>query len=126
MSTPRSGGKRPKIVVSKARLPKPKTVVKLDDVERLNLVVATLEAEKAHERAERLKLERLVVLSKVDPAGRVRALEQAIAECGDKVAAAETRHTEWTAKVKERLGLTTEFSFDSETGVITTEISSEQ
>lgn len=118
--------RKPSVKVAKERLPKLRPVVRLEDVERLSLVVASLEAEKAHERAERLKIERLVLLSQIDPAGRVVALEKAIVECGVDIGKAETRHSEWTRKVKDRLGLQGEFTFDSETGVITTEISSGQ
>ena len=112
-------GSRPKAKVSKDRLPQPKPVVMLEDVERLNLTVAHLEAELAHETAERRKLERLVLLAQIDPTGRVLAMEKSITECGQRVTSAETRHNEWTGRVKTRLGLNNEFTFDSETGVVT-------
>lgn len=112
--------------MSKDRLPKSKEVVRLDEVERLNLVLADALARLAHERTERLKIERLAWLGKLDPEGRIVALEKAILEAGSEVSVAETRHLEWTDRVKARLGLQTEFNFDSETGVVTTEIPSGQ
>ena len=116
--------KRPSVKVSKDRLPKPKEVVRLLEDEHRNLLAAALEGEAATERAERLKLERLVLLARLDPEGRVLALEKAVVACGDRLAKAETRHTEWMARVRERTGIQTEFTFDSDTGVIS-EISSE-
>lgn len=95
----------------------------LEDEHRL-LLQAALEAEAAGERADRLKMERLLVLSKIDPEGRVLTLEKALVACGERLSKAETRHNETMARVRSRTGLQTEFTFDSETGVIS-EISSE-
>ena len=75
-------------------------------------------------RDYRLRLERLVLLARIDPENRVLAIEKAVAECGERLSKAETRHTEWMTRVRERTGIQTEFTFDSETGVIS-EISSE-
>ena len=121
--------KRPTVKISKDKLPKPPVVppvVKLLEDEHRHLLSAALEGEAANERAARLKLERLILLSRIDPENRVLAFEKAIAECADRLSKAETRHTEWTSRVKIRLALDNEFSFDSETGVVTTEISSGQ
>lgn len=112
-------GSRPKVRVAKNAIPKPVPVKMLEDAERLNLTVAHLEAELAHEKAERLKLERLVLLAQIDPTGRIVAMEKTISECGQRVSLAETRHNEWTERVKQRLGIQNEFNFDSETGVVT-------
>jgi hypothetical protein len=111
---------------SLSELPKPKEVVHLLEDEHRHLLSAALEGEAANERAARLKLERLILLARIDPEGRVLAFEKAVAECVDRLSKAETRHTEWTRRVKTRLALDSEFSFDSETGVVTTEISSGQ
>lgn len=108
----------------KSKLPKPREVVKLLEEEHRNLLSAALEGEAATERAERLKLERVLVLSKLDPEGRVLALEKALVACGERLSKAETRHGKWIARVRERTGIQKEFTFDSETGVIS-EISSE-
>jgi len=105
-------------------LPQPKPVVKLLEDEHRQLLTATLEGEASNERAARLRLERLVLLARIDPESRVLAIEKAVAECGDRLSKAETRHNEWMARVRERTGIQTEFTFDSETGVIS-EISSE-
>lgn len=112
--------------VSLSDIPKPKEVVSLLEDEHRNLLSAALEGEAATERAERLKLERLVLLARIDPEGRVLALEKAVVACGERLSKAETRHLEWTRRAKTRLALESEFSFDSETGVVTTEISSGQ
>ena len=112
--------------VSLSDLPKPKEVVRLLEDEHRNLLSAALEGEASNERAARLRLERLVLLARIDPENRVLALEKAVAECGERLSKAETRHLEWTRRVKTRLALDSEFSFDSETGVVTTEISSGQ
>jgi hypothetical protein len=112
--------------VSLSDLPQPKPVVKLLDDEHRQLVTAALEGEASNERAARLRLERLVLLARIDPENRVLALEKAVVECGERLSKAETRHNEWTSRVRERTGIQTEFTFDSETGVITTEISSGQ
>jgi hypothetical protein len=112
--------------VSLSDLPKPKPVVKLLEDEHRQLVTAALEGEASNERAARLRLERLVLLARIDPENRVLAIEKAVAECAERLSKAETRHTEWMARVRERTGIQTEFTFDSETGVITTEISSGQ
>jgi hypothetical protein len=58
------------------------------------------------------------------PEGRVLALEKALVACGERLSKAETRHGKWIARVRERTGIQKEFTFDSETGVIS-EISSE-
>lgn len=116
--------KRPVVKVSKDKLPKPKEVVKLLEDEHRLLLHAALEAEAVNERADRLKLERLFLLSKIDPEGRVLALEKALVACGERLSKAETRHSETMARVRARTGLQTEFTFDSDTGVIS-EISSE-
>jgi len=119
--------KRPSEKASKDRLPKPATkppTVKLLEDEHRLLLQASLEAEAANERADRLKMERLLVLSKIDPEGRVLALEKALVACGERLGKAETRHNETMTRVRARTGLQTEFTFDSETGVIS-EISSE-
>jgi hypothetical protein len=116
--------KRPVVKVSKDKLPKPPVVTRLVEAEHRNLWAAALEGEAATERAERLKMERLLVLSKIDPEGRVLALEKALIACGERLSKAETRHGEWLARVRERTGIQKEFTFDSETGVIS-EISSE-
>lgn len=115
---------RPSVKASKDKLPKPKPVVKLLEDEHRLLLQAALEAEAAGERADRLKMERLLVLSKIDPEGRVLTLEKALVACGERLSKAETRHNETMARVRSRTGLQTEFTFDSETGVIS-EISSE-
>jgi hypothetical protein len=115
---------RPSVKISKDKLPKPPVVVKLAEDEHRNLLAAALEGEAATERAERLKMERLLVLSKLDPEGRVLALEKALVACGERLSKAETRHDKWIARVRERTGVQKEFTFDSETGVIS-EISSE-
>jgi hypothetical protein len=112
--------------VSLSDLPQPKLVVKLLDDEHRQLVTAALEGEASNERAARLRLERLVLLARIDPENRILALEKAVAECAERLSKAETRHTEWMAHVRKRTGIQTEFTFDSETGVITTEISSGQ
>jgi hypothetical protein len=111
---------------SLSELPKPKETVRLLEDEHRHLLSAALEGEVANERAARLKLERLVLLARIDPEGRVLAFEKAITECADRLSKAETRHTEWTNRAKARLALDSEFSFDSETGVVTAEISSGQ
>jgi hypothetical protein len=110
--------------VSLSDLPQPKPVVKLLDDEHRQLVTAALKGEASNERAARLRLERLVLLARIDPENRVLALEKAVAECGERLSKAETRHNEWMGRVRERTGIQTEFTFDSETGVIS-EISSE-
>lgn len=110
--------------VSLSDIPKPKEVVSLLEDEHRNLLSAALEGEASNERAARLRLERLVLLARIDPENRVLALEKAVAECGERLSKAETRHTEWMARVRERTGIQTEFTFDSDTGVIS-EISSE-
>ena len=110
--------------VSLSDLPKPKEQVRLLEDEHRLLLQAALDAEVANERADRLKMERLLVLSKIDPEGRVLALEKALVACGERLSKAETRHNETMARVRVRTGLQTEFTFDSETGVIS-EISSE-
>lgn len=115
---------KPKVTL--ANLPKPKEVVRLLEDEHRNLLTAALEGEASNERAARLRLERLVLLARIDPENRVLAFEKAVAECADRLSKAETRHIEWTNRVKARLALNSEFSFDSETGVVTTEISSGQ
>jgi len=112
--------------VSLSDLPQPKLVVKLLDDEHRQLVTAALEGEASNERAARLRLERLILLARIDPENRILAIEKAVAECAERLSKAETRHTEWMARVRERTGIQTEFTFDSETGVITTEISSGQ
>jgi hypothetical protein len=112
--------------VSLSDLPKPPLVVKLLEDEHRQLVTAALEGEASNERAARLRLERLVLLARIDPENRVLAIEKAVAECDERLSKAETRHLEWTRRVKTRLALDSEFSFDSETGVVTTEISSGQ
>lgn len=112
--------------VSLDDLPKPPPVVKLLEDEHRQLLTAALEGEASNERAARLKLERLVLLARIDPENRVLAIEKAIVECGERLSAAETRHTEWMRRVRDRTGIQDEFTFDSETGVITTEISSGQ
>jgi hypothetical protein len=112
--------------VSLSDLPKPPSVVKLLEDEHRQLLTAALEGEASNERAARLKLERLVLLARIDPENRILAIEKEVAECGKRLSAAETRHLEWTRRVKTRLALDSEFSFDSETGVVTTEISSGQ
>jgi hypothetical protein len=112
--------------VSLSDLPQPKPAVKLLEDEHRQLVTAALEGEASNERAARLRLERLVLLARIDPENRVLALEKAVAECGERLLKAETRHNEWMDRVRERTGIQTEFTFDSETGVITTEISSGQ
>jgi hypothetical protein len=119
--------KRPTVKISKDKLPKPPVVppvVRLLEDEHRHLLSAALEGEAANERAARLKLERLILLSRIDPENRVLAFEKAVAECVDRLSKAETRHTEWMARVRERTGIQTEFTFDSESGVIS-EISSE-
>jgi len=119
--------KRPTVKVTKDQLPKPPVVpavVRLLEDEHRHLLSAALEGEAANERAARLKLERLILLSRIDPENRVLAFEKAVAECVDRLSKAETRHTEWMARVRERTGIQTEFTFDSESGVIS-EISSE-
>ena len=110
--------------VSLSDLPKPKEVVRLLEDEHRLLLHAALDAEVANERAERLKLERLVLLARLDPEGRILALEKAVVACGERLSKAETRHGKWIARVRERTGIQKEFTFDSETGVIS-EISSE-
>ena len=110
--------------MTKDKLPKPKEVVKLLEDEHRLLLQAALEAEAANERADRLKMERLLLLSKIDPDGRVLALEKALVACGERLSKAETRHNETMARVRSRTGLQTEFTFDSDTGVIS-EIPSE-
>lgn len=110
--------KRPVVKVSKDKLPKPKEQVRLLEDEHRLLLQAALEAEAANERADRLKMERLLVLSKIDPEGRVLALEKALVACGERLSKAETRHNETMARVRSRTGIQTEFTFDSETGVI--------
>ena len=115
---------RPSVKVSKSKLPKPKEVVKLLEDEHRHLLSAALEGEAANERVERLKLERLVLLARLDPEGRVLALEKAVVACGERLSKAETRHNEWMDRVRKRTGIQKEFTFDSETGVIS-EISSE-
>ena len=104
--------------VSLSDLPKPKEQVRLLEDEHRLLLQAALEAEAAGERADRLKMERLLVLSKIDPEGRVLALEKALVACGERLSKAETRHNETMSRVRSRTGLQTEFTFDSETGVI--------
>lgn len=116
--------KQPSVKINKSKLPKSKERVTLLEDEHRLLLQAALEAEAANERAERLKLERLFVLSKIDPEGRVLALEKALVTCGERLGKAETRHNETMARVRQRTGIQTEFTFDSETGVIS-EISSE-
>jgi hypothetical protein len=116
--------RRSSVKVSKDKLPKPREVVRLSEEEHRHLLAASLEGEAANERAERLKLERLVLLARLDPEGRVLALEKAVVACGERLSKAETRHDEWLRRVRERTGLQAEFTFDSETGVIS-EISSE-
>jgi hypothetical protein len=119
--------KRPTVKISKDKLPKPPVVppvVRLLEDEHRHLLSAALEGEAANERAARLKLERLILLSRIDPENRVLAFEKAVAECVDRLSKAETRHTKWMARVRERTGIQTEFTFDSESGVIS-EISSE-
>ena len=119
--------KRPTVKVTKDQLPKPPVVpavVRLLEDEHRHLLSAALEGEAANERAARLKLERLILLSRIDPENRVLAFEKAVAECVDRLSKAETRHIEWMARVRERTGIQTEFTFDSESGVIS-EISSE-
>jgi hypothetical protein len=119
--------KRPTVKVTKDQLPKPPVVppvVRLLEDEHRHLLSAALEGEAANERAARLKLERLILLSRIDPENRVLAFEKAVAECVDRLSKAETRHTEWMARVRERTGIQIEFTFDSESGVIS-EISSE-
>ena len=115
---------RPSVKISKDKLPKPKPVVKLLEDEHRLLLQAALEAEAAGERADRLKMERLFVLSKIDPEGRVLAFEKALVACGERLSKAETRHNETMTRVRLRTGIQKEFTFDSETGVIS-EISSE-
>ena len=115
---------RPSVKIPKSKLPKPKEVVRLLEDEHRLLLQAALEAEAAGERADRLKMERLLVLSKLDPEGRVLALEKALVACGERLSKAETRHDKWIARVRERTGVQKEFTFDSETGVIS-EIPSE-
>ncbi len=115
---------RPSVKIPKSKLPKPKEVVRLLEDEHRLLLQAALEAEAAGERADRLKMERLLVLSKIDPDGRVLALEKALVACGERLSKAETRHNDTMVRVRSRTGLQTEFTFDSETGVIS-EISSE-
>ena len=110
--------------VSLSDLPKPKEQVRLLEDEHRLLLQAALDAEVANERAERLKLERLVLLARLDPEGRVLGLEKAVVACGERLSKAETRHNETMARVRSRTGLQTEFTFDSETGVIS-EIHSE-
>jgi hypothetical protein len=110
--------------VSLSDLPQPKPVVKLLEDEHRQLLTATLEGEASNEKAARLRLERLVLLARIDPENRILAIEKAVAECAERLSKAETRHTEWMARVRERTGIQTEFTFDSETGVIS-EISSE-
>ena len=110
--------KRPVVKVSKDKLPKPKEQVRLLEDEHRLLLQAALEAEAANERADRLKMERLLVLSKIDPEGRVLALEKALVACGERLSKAETRHNETMTRVRARTGIQTEFTFDSETGVI--------
>ena len=104
--------------VSLSDLPKPKEVVRLLEDEHRLLLQAALDAEVANERAERLRLERLVLLARLDPEGRILALEKAVVACGERLSKAETRHNETMARVRSRTGLQTEFTFDSETGVI--------
>ena len=104
--------------MTKDKLPKPKEVVKLLEDEHRLLLQAALEAEAANERADRLKMERLLLLSKIDPDGRVLALEKALVACGERLSKAETRHNETMARVRSRTGLQTDFTFDSDTGVI--------
>ena len=119
--------KRPTLKVTKDQLPKPPVVppvVRLLEDEHRHLLSAALEGEAANERSARLKLERLILLSRIDPENRVLAFEKAVAECVDRLSKAETRHIEWMARVRERTGIQTEFTFDSESGVIS-EISSE-
>ena len=116
--------KQPAVKVAKEKLPKPKPVVRLLEDEHRLLLQAALEAEATNERADRLKTERLFLLSKIDPEGRVLALEKALVACGERLSRAETRHNETMVRVRSRTGLQTEFTFDSETGVIS-EISSE-
>ena len=119
--------KRPTVKISKDKLPKPPVVpevVRLIEDEHRHLLSAALEGEASNERAARLRLERLVLLARIDPENHVLAFEKAIAECGERLSKAETRHTEWMARVRERTGIQTEFTFDSESGVIS-EISSE-
>ena len=119
--------KRPTVKISKDKLPKPPVVpevVRLLEDEHRHLLSAALEGEASNERAARLRLERLVLLARIDPENHVLAFEKAIAECGERLSKAETRHTEWMARVRERTGIQTEFTFDSESGVIS-EISSE-
>jgi hypothetical protein len=113
---------KPKVTL--ADLPKPKEVVRLLEEEHRHLLSATLEGEASNERAARLKLERLILLSRIDPESRVLAFEKAVAECVERLSKAETRHNEWMSRVRERTGIQKEFTFDSETGVIS-EISSE-
>ena len=110
--------KRPIVKVSKDKLPKPKERVRLLEDEHRLLLQAALEAEAAGERADRLKMERLLVLSKIDSEGRVIALEKALVACGERLLRAETRHNETMTRVRVRTGIYNEFTFDSETGVI--------
>lgn len=116
--------KRPVVKVSKDKLPKPKESVRLLEEEHRLLLQAALEGEVANERADRLRVERLFLLSKIDPEGRVLALEKALVACGERLSKAETRHNETMTRVRERTGIQADFTFDSETGVIS-EISSE-
>jgi hypothetical protein len=78
--------------VSLSDLPQAKPVVKLLEDEHRLLLQAALDAEVANERAERLKLERLVLLARLDPEGRVLGLEKAVVACGERLSKAETRH----------------------------------
>ena len=119
--------KRPTVKISKDKLPKPPVVppvVRLLEDEHRHLLSAALEGEAANERSARLKLERLILLSRIDPENRVLAFEKAVAECTERLSKAETRHVEWMTRVRERTGIQTEFTFDSDTGVIS-EIPSE-
>lgn len=119
--------KRPSVKISKDKLPKPPVVppvMKLLEDEHRLLLQAALDGEAANERSARLKLERLIFLARIDPENSVLAFEKAVAECAERLLKAETRHSETMTRIRERTGIQTEFTFDSESGVIS-EISSE-
>lgn len=89
--------------------------------ERWALTVPSIVGERAEVQIELASLRRELLLVKLDPEGKVRALEQQMKTAADELEQQQKAHAIALAQVQQRLGIEA-FTFDPDTGVVTVEV----
>lgn len=115
----------PRVRVAKPAEP-PAEALKATPAEIWALERADLQRRAAEAEKQAAILERALVLQVIDPKGKIRSLESIAAASDKLLAEAKASHEATIESIRARLGVTSAFDIDSDSGVITVEVTSTQ